>query len=264
MADPAVTQPDSTTTFSLPKEVLDSYPSLSKFKDPVDLAKSYGEMEKMSGARLAVPKDDAKPEEWDTFYTKVGRPAKADDYRVEAPKFEGMEFKISEEQQKGYLTAAHAAGLTGKQAQALMNWWGDTTTKSMQGLVSETKTQDDALHKDWGDKYDDNLKLAQAGFKMFVGDGHKDLAGLLKQTGMDSHPAIIKFFKGLNDRLNEGKVVEAGSEGNVTEDEKTSIQGEIDKTRGEFEKLSRTERETQGAKYGTKLAALYAKLYPEG
>src|SRR5216684_1515358 len=109
-------------------------PGLSKFKTQEDLEKGYIELEKSYGGSTSVPAVDAPAAEWDAFYSKVGRPEKADGYKIELPKFEGVDYKVPDETVKGFLAEAHKAGLTGKQAQTLMNWWGGETTKELQKI----------------------------------------------------------------------------------------------------------------------------------
>ncbi len=260
MADPVVKQPDSTTTPWAPATIKDN-PGLAKFKTQDELEKGYVELEKSFGARTGVPAADAKPEEWDAFYTKAGRPTTAGDYKLEIPKFENLEYKPPEEQVKGFQDAAHKAGLNPKQAQALMNWWGAEVTKQAGSVADLAKSDQAALQKEWGTSWDENLKGAQAGFKNFVTDGHKDLAALLKSTGMDSHPAVLKFFKALNDKLADGKVDNVTEEKVATEDEKTTIRADIAKLRSELAALPKIEREMKGLEYGLKLQKLYDKLY---
>jgi len=234
---------------------------LSKFADVKSLAKSYRELEKSRGNATAVPGADAKPEEWDAFYAKAGRPEAPDKYELKKPEFKGLDYSLPEPVEKGFRDVAHKAGLNPRQAQALMDWWGTEQTKYMQDLVKVADGERETLTKEWGDKYDTNFKGAVAGFKALVGSEHQGLRDLLKTTGMDTHPAVIKFFKSLNDQFNEGKV-ETGEDAGVTGDEKAAIEKQIEDKRAEFNKLSRVERELQGERFGNEMQALYKKLYP--
>jgi hypothetical protein len=45
---------------------------LQNFKDVGSLAKSYGELDRYLTTNPRVPPQDAKPEDWETFYTRIG------------------------------------------------------------------------------------------------------------------------------------------------------------------------------------------------
>jgi len=162
---------------------------------------------------------------------------------------------------------AHELGLNTKQAQELLNYFGVEQTQFMQEMANEADKQHQSLVKEWGDKYDENFKAAKAG-AAFVLKDHPDLKEALSKTGMDSHPAIVKFFKAMNDEYNEGKsITPEGDEGKpniMTAEEKTKIEEEIAAVRKEYSALPAVEREMKSKAYGKKLQALYAKLYPKG
>src|SRR3990167_5333183 len=50
-----------------------------------DVLKGYAEGQKMIGGSVRIPTDQAKTEEWDQFFTKLGRPAKPEDYKLTKP-----------------------------------------------------------------------------------------------------------------------------------------------------------------------------------
>src|SRR5581483_740520 len=136
---------------SLPED-LRSNQSLGKFKDVGSLAKSYVELEKHQGGALRLPGEDAKPEDWDAFYNKLGRPESPDKYEVKRPELgEGIQWP--EQTEKSFLQQAHKLGLNSKQAQGLMDWFaGDL--KGVVGMQArQMQEQQQQLQADWGDKY---------------------------------------------------------------------------------------------------------------
>ena len=68
---------------SLPDDLRDD-PSLKSIQDVPGLAKSFIHAQKMVGAdKIPVPTEHATKEDWDAVYSKLGRPATPDDYKVE-------------------------------------------------------------------------------------------------------------------------------------------------------------------------------------
>lgn len=181
---------------------LRKHPSLQKFVKDGDLDvgglfKSYANMESMSGRSLRVPGDDAKPEEWDAFYEKLGRPKSADEYKFERGNLpEG--FQYPEEAEKSFLQAAHKGGLSTKQAGAVLSWFkefaGGNFLATQKAKAEAQSKATEELMKEWGQDYDANLKLAQRGLMNYAKDENDPLAKWLKESGNHTNPVLIRFF----------------------------------------------------------------------
>ena len=64
-------------------EDLRNDPSLSSISDVGSLAKSFVHAQRMVGAdKVAIPKDDASPDDWNEYYNRLGRPEK---YEISKP-----------------------------------------------------------------------------------------------------------------------------------------------------------------------------------
>jgi hypothetical protein len=134
------------------------------WKGPADVVGSYQNLEKLLGAdkagrAIVPPKDDAAPEEWAAFYGKLGRPEKADGYKLPVPDGDAGEFAA---------TAAswfHEAGLTAKQAETLAAKWNDHmggTLQSQQAEFEQKAAIDlQELQKEWGGQFEANSELAR-------------------------------------------------------------------------------------------------------
>lgn len=117
------------------------------WKDPASALKSYRELERtLSQDKVVLPKDDAKPEEWDAVFNRLGRPESPDKYTMP----EGAD----EATFKALAPHLHKAGLTQKQ----LNDVAKAQTEHVQNLVAQdndryAKESTEAvrkLEKEWG------------------------------------------------------------------------------------------------------------------
>ena len=197
---------------SLPEEMR-SEKSFEKFKGVPDLAKSYVEIQKTMGNAIHMPKPDSKPEEWDTFYSKMGRPESPDKYELKLPE----SGTVDEGLVKEFRTAAHQSGLQPRQAQGLLDWFNKTQGDRM---TAYTKTMEDGVGKlkgEWGGKFDEKISVASRAVKELGGD---ELISLLEETGLGNHPTLVKFFAKLGESTMEDKIIvgDTSSDGQETKD----------------------------------------------
>lgn len=184
---------------SLPEDIRGEE-SIKNFKDVADLTKGFIETKKLVGNATKIPKADAKPEEWDTFYSKLGRPESPDKYDFKLP--EGI--TADEALMKEFRTAAHASGLQPRQAQGLLDWFNKNQGERM---ASYTKTMEEGVGKlkgEWGGKFDEKLSVASRAVKELGGD---ELISLLEETGLGNHPTLVKFFAKLGESTMEDKII---------------------------------------------------------
>jgi hypothetical protein len=131
---------------------LQSNPSITKFKDVPSLAKSYIELQTTLGAdRIALPGKEAKPEEWDAVYNRLGRPDTADGYELSDWKPpEGVPWDMDntgtmiERMHARRLTKEQAQGLLADQAEVADKRWKDhleNVGKMREQTVTELKTK---------------------------------------------------------------------------------------------------------------------------
>lgn len=90
------------------------------------LTKADGAMKLVGQRPAGVPAADAKPEEWEAFYKALGRPDKAEEYKIEG--IEKADVKFTPK----VLGAFHKAGLTTAQAKTV---WTEVS-----GALSEMQT----------------------------------------------------------------------------------------------------------------------------
>lgn len=218
--DPAAAQDWRT---SLPEDIRGEE-SIKNFKDISDLAKGFVETKKMVGNATKVPKADAKPEEWDTFYTKIGRPESPDKYDFKMP--DGT--KVDESLIKEFRTAAHTSGLQPRQAQGLLDWFNKAQEDRMAGFSKTMTDGVDKLKSEWGGKFDEKLGMASRAVKELGGD---ELISLLEETGLGNHPTLVKFFAKLGESTMESPLI-VGDTGSG-QDSKDAILLKIDEIRND-------------------------------
>lgn len=140
-------------------------PSITKFKDPTALAKSYRELQKMIGKeKIVIPTEKSTPEEWNEFYKKVGRPEELTGYEaadVELPE----EIKLRAETQEAFKKKAHELGLTKKQFSELSKFQAELSlnnfNQEVENIKSMTQKTETALRKKWGAAYESKVDKAQ-------------------------------------------------------------------------------------------------------
>lgn len=165
--------------------------TLAKFKDAGALAQSYIELEKMPRG-VAVPKDDAKPEEWAAYYDKIGRPSDPSAYAVNVKVPEGMPW--SKEAEKNILVKLHDAGLTTRQAEKVINGYIEIAAKGNllieQGKNQTRQEAEDTMKAEWGGLTDTNTALVQRSVAEFGGD---EFRIYLDDTGLGNDPRFMRF-----------------------------------------------------------------------
>lgn len=199
------------------KADVDLVKALSKFPKGIpDLAPSYAELEKKVGQALAVPNEKATAEEWATFYSKVGRPAKPEDYKlgkVDLP--EGLTADAA--MQLGFLKTAHENGLNNAQVAALHSWYMTEMGKQIvaaQKIVKISKAEaETAMRKEFGAEYDSRQAYMERGFQQFATPA---LSQLFSTTGLGNHPEVIAMFIKMGTVISEHPFVD-GSRGEHTE-----------------------------------------------
>lgn len=133
------------------------------WKEPKDAVQSYRNLEKLmsadrAGRTVALPGDNAAPEEVSAFYEKLGRPASPDKYSF---KTEGDDGGFADWAKNTF----HVTGVTDKQAGTLVEAFGKFTAEARQRNASERAAnaakEHDELKKTWGGAYDHKVQLAK-------------------------------------------------------------------------------------------------------
>lgn len=188
------------------------------WKGPADVLGSYAGLEKLMGQdKIAIPGKDAKPEDWDGVWKKLGRPEKPDGYQFQKPEgFDGYDDAFA----GAYRDAAHKAGLTPRQAAALHDWWVGNAkdgagkhAEAVKARDEEVKTQ---IAKEWGDNAPAKMEAVRKAAQQLGADD----AALAAIEGGLGNFAALKLLAMLGEQAGEGDL--KGSQAKV-DDAKTQI-----------------------------------------
>lgn len=118
--------------------------------------------------------------------------------------------KIDDKRMSAFKTVASELGLTKEQAQKLV----DMDARNIQSADNafremQKKWKDDTM-KELGENAEQKLGEASAAFKRF---GDDEFVKLLKDTGLENHPAMVRVFRNIGSKLAVDKTVPATSSG---------------------------------------------------
>lgn len=180
------------------EEPIRKHPSLKDFKSTNDLAKSWVNAQKLIGKdKIPVPGEKATKEEWDTVYTRLGRPEKPEGYEIDKVKVEGLpeNFPMNENLRTGFTAKAHEVGLSKKQAGDLYKWFMAENVKEYNGMLNGTKEGrekgETSLRNEWGAAFDERVAVAR---KIIHSQGDPELIAYLEETGLGNDPRMVKFM----------------------------------------------------------------------
>ena len=182
---------------------LKGYVQNKGWKDPVELANGYKNLEKLlGGEKLPMPKGADDKEGWARVYDAMGRPKSAEEYKLPVPQGDSGEFA------KQAASKFHELGISQQQAEALSSWWNEQQQALVTGqqTQSQEKTVQDmtALKSEWGQAYDENINLGQRAVREFGLDQAK-LEGLEQAWGTKGMLEFMaKIGRGLTEHTFEG------------------------------------------------------------
>ena len=150
-----------------------------------DVVTSYRELESRLGKSLTLPSDDAKPEDWNAFYAKLGRPEKPEAYEFKLPAGLPENFPYDGKNAIEFKNWAHEAGLSPRQAQTVHDKFvqhtAGTLAKMTEAQSTAAQTAHESLVKAWGEPesptYKRNQELANRTLRQ---NGGEELIGELK------------------------------------------------------------------------------------
>jgi len=245
-------------------EGLRSHPSLEKFKAPGDVFKSYVELEKLVGKeKLPIPTEKDGKELWDVVYSRLGRPAKADEYKLPDVKRPDGYPAFNPEEIKPILQKAHELGLNNNQIAGLYQSFMEGEISKYGQFKEQSETSklnaETTLRKEWGSSFDEKLGVAKRVLNEYGGAESQAWA---EQNGND--PVLIKLLANVGKRLSEdgigGKAASFSMSPEEANAEIRKIQGEamlnpkhpyVDRSNPEHEVVM------------NRMKTLYAMAHPE-
>lgn len=177
-------------------------PSIKKFGGDVNkMAGSYLALEQMLGGnKIAVPRDKDDAAAWGMYDKAFAVPETADGYALENVP-EGADLTAF----KQIMKDNHIPPTT---AQKLCDAYISDITAQMNAMQEkrqqEYATAETELKKDWGMKYDANMKAAVQFLKQNYGETEEDRAAALDKYGND--PKFIKMLVNMAGKVSEGNL----------------------------------------------------------
>lgn len=195
---------------TLPEEIRNS-PSLTKFKDPVSLAKSYLEAEKLIGVdKMPAPTDKWSEAEWSQLYDRLGRPKTADDYKDPEVKLKES-IKLDPAAIKEAKQTFHKLGLTEKQSKEILGHYFSTLNKQAEQFETQTAaSRNDAvaeLKKVWGSNFELNLERAKAVAQQV---GGQEFVEFLAESPLGNNTQLAVFLAKIAEKIGEDSTGSGG------------------------------------------------------
>jgi len=180
--------------------------------DEATLVKNYANAQKLIGKKGIIrPDDDAPQEEWDKYYGALGRPEAPDKYSLEAPKDFPKEF-YREDLATDFRNWAYEAGLNEKQAGTIFNKYLEKSQveiaqgiKAIETAKAETERE---LKAEWGDKYQENIELANYVIRECGDQKVKD--SLEAGDPVWNNPNLARFLVRIGQSMSEASLIKGG------------------------------------------------------
>lgn len=174
-----------------------------------DLAKTAVSLRKSLGNNVAIPGKDATEEELAAFHRKLGVPEKPDGYAIPTDNMpEGV--TIEPQQLARYGEHLHRLGITEQQAGGLMRAHAQIVAQDQEQAIEAHNQQieqwERELRTELGSAFKQHVEHAQNAIATLAGDDAQQVKELLKQTGLGSHPAIVKLFARYGREIAEDEV----------------------------------------------------------
>ena len=180
-AEPAGNSPEPTQWYGEgSKEIVEA----KGWKTPDDAIKGYTELEKTLGSRVKMPTPESSAEEIRAFYQRTGCPENPDGY--ELPEVDGV-FPKNENMEKALRQVAYEMGVPKQSFEAIVKGYYDQMSADM---IASKEAGEAALKQELGDKYDENIKIANRYFDTCS----EEFCALAKQLGLANNPVFIKEF----------------------------------------------------------------------
>ena len=237
------------------------HPSLANFKEMKDVVKSYVSVQPLIGKeKIPVPPKDAKKEDWDQVFTRLGRPEKADGYSLPDVKLPEGFPNLQTEKLSAFRQKALELNLLPHQASGLFEWYmNDLGTDYKCYLTTRDKSRSDseaALRKEWGKGFDAKLAVAKNVLAKF---GDEALAGLIDED-LGNNPTFIRFLANIGSKMTEDGITFGKSEVTMTPEEATA---EIKKIQGDPKHPYFNKVHPEHELAVKRMEDLFASAYPE-
>lgn len=183
--------------------------SLSKFKTPEALAKSYAELE-----RLRHYPGVENEEQMARFRRMAGLPESEEDYRLERPE-STPESEWNAGLAERMARTAYRYGVPPEAMNALQETMAQAYEEAREQMADsrmEMETQaEQSLQQEWGANYERNMGRATAALQRLASETGVDADALLDNPGLGSNPDVIRLLYQASRLLDEAPLHHLGA-----------------------------------------------------
>lgn len=183
--------------------------SLSKFKTPEALAKSYAELE-----RLRHYPGVENEEQMARFRRMAGLPESEEDYRLERPE-STPESEWNAGLAERMARTAYRYGVPPEAMNALQETMVQAYEEAREQMADsrmEMETQaEQSLQQEWGANYERNMGRATAALQRLASETGVDADALLDNPGLGSNPDVIRLLYQASRLLDEAPLHHSGA-----------------------------------------------------
>lgn len=171
-----------------------------RYTSEADMAKAHVSLVRSMDKRIPLPDENAKPEEWDQVYNKLGRPETPDKYQFEFPQDAPWD-DSHKEHIKSLAPLFHKNGATQRQVNEFVKQQAEldkVAADAARAKAHETAQRyDREMQQLWrGEEYKRNQNLAGTTVKHYAGGDTEMLGGLQLADGtyVLDHPAMRRML----------------------------------------------------------------------
>lgn len=178
-----------------------------KGKPVVDVVKNLKDAQAYAVGAIRLPTEKDKPEDAEKklhdIYGKLGRPESPDKYDLKLPENLPQGLSVNDDLAKNYREWSHKAGLSNKQAQALMDSFNEFQVGMFTKMGEAKGASEKALKEQYGAEYEPMLASAQRLINDFADE--KDMAYL--ESGRGNDPALVRLLVKIASQRKEDKSI---------------------------------------------------------
>ncbi len=192
------------------------HPITQRLEDPEAGIRELIGAQKLIGAdKIALLNENSTPEEQNAFFTKLGRPAKVEDYDLSGVSVpEGL--PLDADFQSSMVEKMHARGASQEMVAGILNDYYESVGGQFQAMQVDTAQAREAsekeLRNEGGKSYDANVDLANRALVAGAGGDEAILQLKMADGGtLGANPDVIRVFAALGGKMNEHGLVGAKS-----------------------------------------------------
>jgi hypothetical protein len=185
---------------------------IQNYKSVDDLVKSHNHHMSIVGSSVRIPTEMAGEEDWQKFYSKIGRPDEASSYKLNTPKVpDGMKF--DESIKENFSDIAFKNGLRPDQASALFDWMTgtgiDIESQKQQSLTKLREQNMTKIRENWGDEFNLKAKYVNKAINSFLPEHSRERIMTMATNDLD----FANMLSAVGEQIGEDSSVGTGDTG---------------------------------------------------